>query len=168
MNEDRRTYSVEGVQVCIFLLLFRCSMLSEYSHTLGISPINRNLQRSFVVVIFETSIHLVITQELRHDGGAVVVSTTSTHHYLCITRTFDPWRKLTGIGDADSRGEGDGGVRWVASTVHCRAHSSGVVCAAVGLLPEGNTGGANVSPFKPMPISQANNAILDKIKHAQS
>jgi hypothetical protein len=35
-------------------------------------------------------------------------------------------------------------------------------------LPEGNTGGANVSPFKPMPISQANKAILDKIKHAQS
>lgn len=28
MNEDRRTYSVEGVQVCIFLLVFRCSMLS--------------------------------------------------------------------------------------------------------------------------------------------
>ena len=73
MNEDRCTYSVEGVQVCIFLLVFRCSMLSEYSHTLGSSPINRHLQRSSVVVlIFETSIDLVITQELRHDGGVVV------------------------------------------------------------------------------------------------
>lgn len=39
---------------------------------------------------------------------------------------------------------------------------------AVGLLPEGNTGGANVSPFKPMPISPENTAILEKIKHAQS
>jgi hypothetical protein len=39
---------------------------------------------------------------------------------------------------------------------------------AIGLLPEGNTGGANVSPFKPMPVSPANKAILDKIKHAQS
>ena len=73
MNEDRCTYSVERVQVCIFLLLFRCSMLSEYSHTLGMSPINRILQRSSVVVIFETSIYLVITQELRYDGGVVVV-----------------------------------------------------------------------------------------------
>ena len=48
-------------------------MLSEYRHTLGsVSPINRILQRSFVVVIFETSIDLVITQELRYDGGVVV------------------------------------------------------------------------------------------------
>lgn len=39
---------------------------------------------------------------------------------------------------------------------------------AVGLLPEGNTGGANVSPFKPMPISPENTAILGKIKHARS
>lgn len=39
---------------------------------------------------------------------------------------------------------------------------------AVGLLPQGNTGGANVSPFKPMPISPENTAILDKIRHAQS
>ena len=47
-------------------------MLSEYRHTLGMSAINRILQRSVVVVIFETSIHLVITQELRHDGGLFV------------------------------------------------------------------------------------------------
>ena len=73
MNEDRRTYSVEGVQVCIFLLVHRCSMLSEYRHTLGMFHTNRTLQRSVVVVIFETSIHLVITQELRYDGGVVVV-----------------------------------------------------------------------------------------------
>ena len=72
MNEDRRTYSVEGVQVCIFLLVFRCSMLSEYRHTLGSFPINRMLQRSSVDVTFETRIHLVITQELRYDGGVVV------------------------------------------------------------------------------------------------
>jgi hypothetical protein len=39
---------------------------------------------------------------------------------------------------------------------------------AIGFLPEGNTGGANVSPFKPMPISIENKAILKKIKHAQS
>ena len=51
-------------------------MLSEYSHTLGMSPINRTLQRSSVDVIFETSIHLVITQELRHDGGVVVAYCT--------------------------------------------------------------------------------------------
>ena len=35
---------------------------------------------------------------------------------------------------------------------------------AIGLLPEGNTGGANVSPFKPMPISPENKAILKKIR----
>ena len=35
---------------------------------------------------------------------------------------------------------------------------------AIGLLPEGNTGGANVSPFKSMPISSENMAILNKIK----
>ena len=39
---------------------------------------------------------------------------------------------------------------------------------AIGLLPDGNTGGANVSPFKPMPVSSANKSILDKIRHAQS
>ncbi len=38
---------------------------------------------------------------------------------------------------------------------------------AIGLLPEGNTGGANVSPFKPMPISKENKAILSKIKQAK-
>ena len=48
-------------------------MLSEYRHTLGMFPINRKLQRSSVVLIFETSIHLVITQELSHEGVAVVV-----------------------------------------------------------------------------------------------
>ena len=47
-------------------------MLCEYRHTLGMYPINRHLQRSFVVAIFETSIDLVITQELRYDGGVVV------------------------------------------------------------------------------------------------
>ena len=39
---------------------------------------------------------------------------------------------------------------------------------AIGLLPDGNTGGANVSPFKPMPISPENKAILEKIRNAQS
>ena len=53
-------------------------MLTEYRHMLGLSPNNRILQRSPVVVIFETSIHLVITQELRHDGGVVVLPNTST------------------------------------------------------------------------------------------
>ena len=47
-------------------------MLSEYRHTLGMSAINRILQRSSVVLIFETSIDLVITQELRYDDGVVV------------------------------------------------------------------------------------------------
>ncbi|TRY32505.1 DUF3703 domain-containing protein [Aliiglaciecola sp. M165] len=36
---------------------------------------------------------------------------------------------------------------------------------SLGLLPRGNTGGANVSAFKSMPISPENLAILDKIKH---
>ncbi|AFV86451.1 DUF3703 domain-containing protein [Alteromonas mediterranea] len=39
---------------------------------------------------------------------------------------------------------------------------------AVGLVPEGNTGGTNVSPFKLMPISPENTAILEKINHARS
>lgn len=38
----------------------------------------------------------------------------------------------------------------------------------IGLLPEGNTGGANISPFKPMPISSENKAILNKIRQAKS
>jgi hypothetical protein len=38
----------------------------------------------------------------------------------------------------------------------------------IGLLPEGNTGGANVSPFKSMSISPENKAILEKIRNAQS
>lgn len=37
-----------------------------------------------------------------------------------------------------------------------------------GLLPAGNTGGSNVSPFKPMPISAENQAILNRIHDAQS
>lgn len=39
---------------------------------------------------------------------------------------------------------------------------------AIGFIPTGNTGGANVSPFKPLPVSQDNQIILDKIKYAQS
>jgi hypothetical protein len=39
---------------------------------------------------------------------------------------------------------------------------------AIGFIPAGNTGGANVSPFKPLPISHDNQVILDKIKYAQS
>lgn len=35
---------------------------------------------------------------------------------------------------------------------------------ALGLIPEGNTGGANVSPFKPMPISSAHQEIIDTAK----
>jgi hypothetical protein len=38
---------------------------------------------------------------------------------------------------------------------------------AIGLLPDGNTGGSNVSPFKAMPISDANKVILEKIKHTK-
>ena len=33
---------------------------------------------------------------------------------------------------------------------------------AVGLVPRGNTGGANVSPFRRMPISEDLSAILAK------
>jgi hypothetical protein len=39
---------------------------------------------------------------------------------------------------------------------------------AIGFIPTGNTGGTNVSPFKPLPVSQDNQIILDKIKYAQS
>lgn len=35
-----------------------------------------------------------------------------------------------------------------------------------GLLPTGNTGGSNVSAFKPMPISKENQVILDKVNNA--
>jgi len=37
---------------------------------------------------------------------------------------------------------------------------------AIGLLPTGNTGGTNVSPFKLMPLSSENQSILDKINNA--
>lgn len=39
---------------------------------------------------------------------------------------------------------------------------------AIGLVPIGNTGGANVSPFKNMAISPENQEILEKVKHAQA
>lgn len=35
---------------------------------------------------------------------------------------------------------------------------------AVGLVPRGNTGGANVSPFRPMPIPQDLAALLAKTR----
>lgn len=35
---------------------------------------------------------------------------------------------------------------------------------AIGLVPIGNTGGANVSPFKSMPVSRENQVILDEIE----
>ncbi len=38
----------------------------------------------------------------------------------------------------------------------------------IGLLPEGNHGGANVGPFKPMYFSTENKAILEQIRNAQS
>jgi hypothetical protein len=34
---------------------------------------------------------------------------------------------------------------------------------AIGLVPIGTTGGVNVSPFKSMPVSKANQVILDEI-----
>jgi hypothetical protein len=34
---------------------------------------------------------------------------------------------------------------------------------AIGLVPIGNTGGANVSPFKRLPVSKDNQVILDEI-----
>ena len=34
--------------------------------------VNRPIQRSVVVAIFEINIDVVITEELRHDGGVVV------------------------------------------------------------------------------------------------
>ncbi|AEP31702.1 hypothetical protein GNIT_3608 [Glaciecola nitratireducens FR1064] len=35
---------------------------------------------------------------------------------------------------------------------------------AIGLVPIGNTGGANVSPFKRLPVSKANQEVLDEIE----
>tara|TARA_B100001250_G_scaffold414522_1_gene453520 strand:- start:1318 stop:1686 length:369 start_codon:yes stop_codon:yes gene_type:complete len=35
---------------------------------------------------------------------------------------------------------------------------------AIGLVPTGNTGGANISPFKRLPISPEHGAILAKVK----
>lgn len=38
---------------------------------------------------------------------------------------------------------------------------------AIGFIPTGNTGGANVSPFKTLPISDENQKILEQINYAQ-
>lgn len=35
---------------------------------------------------------------------------------------------------------------------------------AIGFIPEGNTGGANVSPFKAMPMSSRHAALITKAK----
>lgn len=37
---------------------------------------------------------------------------------------------------------------------------------AIGLVPSGNTGGGNVSPFKAMPINHELSKIIDKAKKA--
>jgi|TARA_R100001377_G_C3151287_1_gene96378 hypothetical protein len=37
---------------------------------------------------------------------------------------------------------------------------------AIGLVPEGNTGGVNVSPFKVLPINAKHQAIISKAKHS--
>jgi hypothetical protein len=37
---------------------------------------------------------------------------------------------------------------------------------AIGLVPKGNTGGTNISPFKRLAVSADNQAILDEINHA--
>ncbi|GAB54494.1 hypothetical protein GPUN_0347 [Glaciecola punicea ACAM 611] len=39
---------------------------------------------------------------------------------------------------------------------------------AIGLIPTGNTGGANVNRFRQMPISEKNKETIARIKHAQS
>lgn len=39
---------------------------------------------------------------------------------------------------------------------------------AIGLIPTGNTGGADVNPFSTMPISAQNKETIAKIKYAQS
>ena len=39
---------------------------------------------------------------------------------------------------------------------------------SVGLVPSGNTGGSNVSPFKPMPIPEDLKAILDRTSKYKS
>lgn len=38
-----------------------------------------------------------------------------------------------------------------------------VTKTALGWVPTGNTGGTNVSPFRPMPLSKNHQAILDKV-----
>ena len=38
----------------------------------------------------------------------------------------------------------------------------------IGLIPRGNTGGANVNPFKSLPISKDNEIVLDEIRRRQS
>ena len=42
-----------------------------------------------------------------------------------------------------------------------------VTKTAIGWVPEGNTGGANVSPFKPMPIDPELRAIMLKARRHQ-
>ena len=37
---------------------------------------------------------------------------------------------------------------------------------AIGLVPQGNTGGVNVSPFKVLPINANHQAIISKAKHS--
>lgn len=37
---------------------------------------------------------------------------------------------------------------------------------AIGLVPQGNTGGVNISPFKVLPINAKHQAIISKAKHS--
>lgn len=39
-----------------------------------------------------------------------------------------------------------------------------VLLTAVGLIPEGNTGGSNISPFKPLPVPPELRTILQQVR----
>lgn len=43
-----------------------------------------------------------------------------------------------------------------------------VTKTAVGLLPSGNTGGSNVSAFRPMPISAKHHSVIEQAKRRQA
>ncbi|WP_105258289.1 DUF3703 domain-containing protein [Pseudoalteromonas sp. T1lg88] len=79
------------------------------------------------------------TQEFKHLENAHVLGQESTYWH-----TYIHWRMLVWGWKNKAYSEVVGQILRIVGAISK---------TAIGLLPTGNTGGANVSPFKPMPLS---------------
>ncbi|WP_105215143.1 DUF3703 domain-containing protein [Pseudoalteromonas sp. T1lg22] len=90
-------------------------------------------------------------QEFTHLENAHVLGQESTYWH-----TYTHWRMLVWGWQHKMYPEVAGQVLRIVGALSK---------TAIGLLPTGNTGGANVSPFKPMPLSPAHVQAINDAKH---